>query len=238
MSTVTPVEDDEEPDARPDKRKVALIVVAATVVVAVAVVWIVAFSPVFGVRKVEVRGTERLSATEVEAAADISHGTPLVRLDTAAITRRVDQLAEVASAQVSTAFPSTVTITIVEREPVGYVKDGSRIMLVDRTGDQYQQVKSAPAGLPLFRVPAGSSARTTGGAVATVAAALPASLRKIVTSIDALDPRAITLLLTRDRVVQWGSATENAQKAQVILPLVHRGADSIDVTDPNQPYTH
>jgi cell division protein FtsQ len=112
---------------------------------------------------------------------------------------------------------------------------------VDSSGLQYRSVPTAPAGLPLLVVPAGSSARMTGGAVATVAAALPPAILQQVTSIQALDPKAITLVLSHGRIVRWGSADRTADKARVLPTLLatlsSSGATQIDLTDPDQPFT-
>jgi cell division protein FtsQ len=224
--------------ARPSGTRQRLLIGAgALVVVAVAAVWLLAFSPVFGVRSVTVRGTHLLTAKQIEAAAHISHGTPLLRLDEAAITRRVEQLPAVGSAQVTTSFPSTVTITVTERVPVGYVKRGNGFVLIDHTGAQYRATGTRPAKLPLFVVPSGADARTSGRALATVAAALPARVRAKITSIQALNPQAITLLLKDQRVVQWGSADRSAEKARVLVALLPHAEQQIDVTDPDQPFT-
>jgi cell division protein FtsQ len=211
--------------------------VLLAVVGAIFVTWLVAFSPVLGVRTVQVRGNHLLSVARIEQAAAIGRGTPLVRLDTDAIARRVERLGSVASAQVRTSFPSTVVITVVERLPVGYVRTHGRTMLVDRTGDQYRAVARPPAGLPRFDVPADADARTTGGAVAAVARALPPRLRARITVIHAFDPRAITLVLTGGRTVQWGSAARSPAKARVLRALLAQPGDQIDVTDPDQPFT-
>jgi cell division protein FtsQ len=231
--------DPDEDAPRPDRRRrTLLIVVAATVLVAVGITWLVAFSSVLGVRSISVRGLHVLTAAQVRAAADVADGTPLVRIDTAAVTRRVEKLPAVASAQVSTSFPSTLVISVTERQPVGFVHLGQGDVLVDRTGDQYRTVPQAPAGLPRFVVPADADSRTTGGAVATVAAALPADLRTKVRSIEALDANAITLVLTRGRVVAWGSAARSAEKARVLPVLLEqKHAKHVDVTNPDQPFT-
>jgi cell division protein FtsQ len=228
---------DAEGPAPRDRRRTVLIAVAAAVVVAVLGTWLVAFSPVFGVRTVEVRGTHRLSAEQVRAAADVQHGMPLVRLDTSAITRRVEQLAEVESAQVSTSFPSTVVITVDERVPVGYVVVSGRVRLVDHTGDAYREVRRAPHGLPRFVLPTGNVARSTGAGVAAVAAALPASILRQVRSIEALDPSSITLVLSGERIVRWGSADRTADKARLLPVLLRHHPNQIDLTDPDQPFT-
>lgn len=225
----------ESPSA--SRRRLITLVVAAVVVVALVLTWVVAFSSLFGVHSVQVVGAHTLTNTQVEQAAAIESGTPLVRLDTAAVAGRVEKLADVESADVSTSFPTTVVITVHERTPVGYVQVAGRDVLVDHTGHQYRTVASAPARLPLFVVPAGTDSRTTGGAVATVAAALSAALRTRIASIQALDPTSITLVLRNDRVVRWGSAERSPDKARLLPALLRQDASQYDVSDPDQPFT-
>jgi cell division protein FtsQ len=225
-------------DAAPrDRRRVVFIAIAVTVVLALGGTWLVAFSSVFGVRTVEVHGVHLLTADQVRAAAGVEHGTPLVRVDTSAITRRVEKLALVESAQVSTSFPSTVVISVEERSPVGYVVRSGHIRLVDRTGTDYRAVGTPPANLPRFALPTGSDEHQTAAAVAAVAAALPARIRRQINSIQALDPDSITLVLTRDRVVLWGSAARTADKARLLPTLLKHHPNQVDLTDPDQPFT-
>lgn len=226
------------PPRRPDRRRLVLLGVVAAVVLALVGTWLVAFSSVFGVRSIEVRGAHVLTAAQVRAAAAIKNGTPLVRLDTSAVTRRVEQLPDVASAQVSTSFPSTVVITVEERVPVGYLRRDGQAVLVDRTGDQYRAVSAAPPGLPRFVLGGGAQARATGAAVAAVAAALPRSVAREVRSIDALDPSSITLVLSGGRVVQWGSADRTADKARLLPVLLRHDVSQVNLSNPDQPYTH
>lgn len=223
--------------AHPDRRRTITIVVVTSALIAIVAIVVVAFTPLFGVRTVTVRGVRTLTVAQVRTAAHIGDGTPLVRLDTSAVAHRVERLPEVASVKVDTSFPSTVVITVHERVAIGYVSRASGVVLVDRTGDQYRVVAHPPSGLPKFVVPAGSDARTTGGAVATVAAALPSALRKQVESINALNPSSISLALTHGRIVRWGSAARSAQKAQLLPALLARHPSEIDLTDPDQPFT-
>ena len=230
---------DEPPSGRgsvPYRR--LILTTAGVVVVGVVLAWLVFFSSVFGVRTIKVSGLHVLSPAQVITAAGISHGSPLIRLDTGSVERRVEALPDVASASVNTSFPSTVTITVVERVPVGVLKSSNGFVLVDRTGDQYRTVAARPVGLPLFVVPPGTSAKNTGGAVATVAVALGAQLRGEISSIQALDSQSITLLMSNGTVVAWGSATQNGLKAQVLGVLLRRhGQHQIDVTNPSAPFT-
>jgi cell division protein FtsQ len=221
----------------PARTKVALAGVVAAAVV-VFLTWLVAFSPVFGVRSVTVRGAKLVSKQRIEAAARIVHGTPIVRLDTGTVARRIeDALPVVADARVSTSFPSAVTITVTEQVPVGYVKHRHRYTLVDADGEQYKTVGKRPKKLPHFVVPSAADSRTSAAAVATVAAALPGKLRKHISSIQALNAHAITVLLRDHRVVHWGNAEHSSEKARVLRALLPHAQHLIDVSDPEKPFT-
>jgi cell division protein FtsQ len=249
--TATTTSDREKPMAEPDpsrqlhwrrwQRRHRFVVPLVVVALVLAAVWVVVFSPLLGVRTIVVRGADGVTAAQVQRAAGIAHGTPLVRLDTGSIARRIEQIPAIRSADVSTSFPSTVTITVVERRPVGWLHIGNRDVLVDGTGTRYRSVSQRPAHLPLLVLPPGSGAATT-AAVAAVAAALPAQLLPRIASVQALDPQAITLLLRGDRVVHWGSAADSAAKARILPVLLHQvhrhGGTQIDVSDPTQPFVH
>jgi cell division septal protein FtsQ len=56
-------------------------------------------------------------------------------------------------------------------------------------------------------------------------------------SIEALDRNSITLVLTRGRVVQWGSEARTPEKVRLLPALLRRHADQINVSNPEQPYT-
>jgi cell division protein FtsQ len=220
-------------------RNRSLIVVGVlAVLVATVATWIVAFSPMLGANTVTVHGTRKLTVAQVRDAAAIKHGTPLVRLDTAAVTHRVESLPLVASARVRADYPSTVVITVTERVAVGYLTLGKNFVLVDKTGAQYRTVQTEPRLLPLFVVPAGPNAKAAGQAVATVAASLTPALLATIASVQAFDPTAITLLLNDRRVVRWGSADRSGDKARILPVLLRQPGTQFDVTNPDQVVTH
>jgi cell division protein FtsQ len=238
-TTQLPRSTDEPPPLRNSVPTRRTLVIAGVAVVAIAIaVWLIAFSSVLGVKSITVRGATTVSLDTVRSAAQIKSGTPLIRLDSAAIVHRIERLPTVASASVRAAYPNTVVITVVERVAVGYVENGTQYTLVDRTGDQFRTVSARPRALPLFVVPTGPQAQATGGALATVAASLPAALRAKVASIQAFDPTAITLSLLDHRVVSWGSADRSAEKARILPTLLTQQGTQFDVTDPTQVFVH
>ena len=211
------------------RARVALSVVIILAVVA-GIAWLVAFSSVLGVRHVLVRGQSLLTKDQIVAAADIKSGTPLLRLRTGRVEARVAQLPEVSSAKVSVSYPSTVTIVITERVPVGYLSDASTsppaLSLVDRTGKAFRVVDAAPAGLPELT----ATDQASRLASAQIAAALPDTIRSLVASIGGKTENSIVLTLADGRTVVWGGSVRNAQKAALLPALLARDGSSIDVS--------
>jgi cell division protein FtsQ len=220
------------------RMKLAL-ALGGVVVVLAGMIWAVGFSPLFGVRTVDVSGVRTLSRSDVVHAAAIKHGTPLMRLDTGAVQRRVAAIPDVESVDVTTSWPNTVRIAVVERIPVAYLERGSGYTLIDAHGYAYRTRKTRPATLPLLVLPTGDAigASATYRAAATVATALPAAVRSKVNSIQALTADSVTLLMDDQRVVRWGSAGDNALKAKVLQALLTQPNTQIDVTNPEMPFT-
>jgi cell division protein FtsQ len=213
------------------RRSVALTVVVGLVVVVAAVLW----TPLLGVRSVQVSGEQLLTADQVEVAAQVPSGTPMLRLDTDAIKVRVHQLARVATVDVSREWPSTVRISITERDPVGVVVERDGAHLVDRTGLDYATLAVAPTGLPRILLGTAASGDPRVQAVVRVLTALPAQLRSLVVTVSAKTPGSVTLGLSAGRSIRWGSADDSARKAAVLAALMTRPGKVYDVSSPDLP---
>lgn len=195
----------------------------------VLLVWIVAFSPVVGVRTVKVEGTHSLSRARILRVAEVPHGRPLVRLDKAAIVGRVERITSVKSVSVSISFPSTVVIHVVERQAVGMVVSPSgAVSLVDAENVVFETVKTAPTTLPTLTL----YGDDRDGAITTVAGQLPASLRVQVALIDATSPEGITLHLRSGRTIMWGGTDRAGEKTALMRVLLGQPGAYFDLSDP------
>lgn len=206
------------------------LVVAAAIVAALLLVWLLFFSSLLGARTVTVTGTKLLTAQQVRAAADIAHGSPLIRLDTSAIAQRIEKLPEVASAEVSRSYPATVRIKVIERVPVGYHQDGSVITLVDATDVDIRTVAKIPSGTPRLER---SNDQAVTDAIANVAGALPHAVAAKTGSISAQTAESITLHLTDGRSVMWGGTDNAADKAALLPALLSQPGQYFDISDPS-----
>jgi cell division protein FtsQ len=213
------------------RRWMALLLVLAVL----GMTYLIMFTSVIGVRGVEVLGADELSHDTVREAAAIELGTPMVRLDTDEVARRVAALPRVAEVTVSRSFPSTVEIQVTERTPVAVVPDSDGTHLVDRTGLDYATVKVRPRGLPVLKVIKVAPDDPSTRAAVTVLGAIPDQLRKRVVEVSAGTPGDVALRLRNGKVVKWGDAEDNERKSAVLAPLLTRPGKTYDVTTPDFP---
>ena len=226
---------------RADPRRRRLTAAAVLVAVVAVGAWVVLASPLLAVRTVQVDGVRALTATQVEQAAGIETGTPLVRVDTTSVATRVARLPQVATVEVTRGWPHTVVVTLVERVAVAVVDQGGTRSLLDRDGVLFDTITGdAPAGVVPLSVPrAGPDDATTAAALGALVA-LPADVRGEVTGVTADSPDDVTLALTDGRTVLWGSAEATPRKARVLAGLLDQidagtldGADTLDVSTPD-----
>jgi len=215
-------------------RRTLLAVLIALVVV--GLVWLVGFSTVLGINRVQVTGASLVSADQVAAAAQLVPGMPLARVDSKALAGRVTAaIPEVASVTVSRHWPNTLVIHVSERVAVYQVLTGGNYQWVDATGDVFHTSPDAQA-VPVVTVDTTDQQLVRD--VATVVTALPADLSPDVASITAATRDSITLDLNDGRQVIWGSADQSELKAQVIDPLLKQPGSVYNVSALANPAVH
>ena len=197
-------------------------------------VWLFFFSSVLAVKGAEVRGVEVLSASDVEAVADVPLGVPLATADLDAVEARVEGLAAVSSAEASRAWPDQVRIDVTEREAVAVVSWEGQWRGMDETGVLYRTYPEQPAGLPEVTMSAATPVEALAEA-AGVVQALPAAVLERVDHLEVESIDRISLELGDGSTVVWGSADESEEKAAVLEVLLRQKAKVYDVTAPGRP---
>ena len=207
------------------------------------------WAPYFGVNDVSVKGNAQVTTEQVMSTAGVDDGAPLLTLPIDEIAERIESLDAVADARVTRDWPSSLTIVVRERRPVGYVElsDGGA-GLVGSDGSIYRQERRPPKGLPqLPGIVNGNEGSMyadqvddASRAAFEVAASLPPSLYRAVAQVDASSVQAIELTFRDGVVVEWGSANDSELKARVVDALRQRpgwGAafTLVNVTAPDAP---
>lgn len=221
-------------DRRARRRRIGrrLLRAAAALGPALLLGWLLLASPLLAVRSVAVTGTVRLTTLQVQTAAAVVPGTPLARVDTAAVVRRVAALAPVAQVEVSRGWPSTLRVRVVERVAVAGIATGGRITLVDATGVPFAPVPVLPAGIVRLQVSRPGPTDPTTRAALAVLAELPQPLRGRLLILRAASPVSVTLLLRDGRQVLWGGSGDAQRKGQAAEALLTMPGRVYDVSRP------
>ena len=207
--------------------------------------WALLGNRVFVVRSITVTGARLVSPAQVLASADVPLGTPLMRVDPGAVTRRVEAIRQVASATVSEDWPDHLTIAVTERVPVLAVRMASdRYDLIDPSGVIVVYAKTKPRALPLLATTLSGGALSGDPGVAAAAAVLreltPALARAVTTVAVAPLSQAgsgaageqVTLTMDGGRTVLWGNPGNGAAKDREIRILLRGTVNYLDVSAP------
>jgi cell division protein FtsQ len=219
-----------------DPWKTAFFGVMAIAIVA-GVAWALLGSSLLVVRSVQATGTPLVPRSRILRAARIPLGTPLIRVNTAEVARRVEQIDQIQSARVTRSWPDKITILVTDRTPAMAVAVAGRFALVDKSGVVVRWAASRPPQMPLLLdPPPGPPGRLRGDAAVraavTVLQQVPASLRRRIRSVRAPAPDQVTLHLRGRITVLWGGTDRPAAKAAELAALTRTHASVYDVSDP------
>ncbi len=198
--------------------------------------WVVR-SPLLDVDHLRVQGTGRVSPAQVLAAAQVHRGQPMVDVDVADIRRRVLALAPVREVYVDRVWPSRVVITIVERKPLLAVRRAAGgVVLYDIDGVSIATQPVAPKGVAVVSVASTSDpGHDLVASVVQVVTSLPVALRDRVAAVRISTGLDLELTLNEGVTVAWGAATDNPQKARVLVAVLKPGVRHVDVRSPSSP---
>jgi cell division protein FtsQ len=215
--------------------KAAFFALIAAAIVAGAA-WALLGSSLLVVRSVEVTGTHLVPRAEVLAAADIKPGTPLARINTAAVARRVEGIAQIQTAQVSRHWPDAIVIAVVERTPALAVASDGGYALIDKFGVVVRRVARRPHGMVVLAAPSSTLAALRASpavmAAVTVLQQLPPPIRGLVRTVSAPSAASVTLDLRGRITVLWGGTGRPAAKAAELAILLRTKARYYDLSDP------
>ena len=194
---------------------IALAVVFATLI-AVAV-----WSPLLALKEITIVGANRVDAAAVHEAIDGQLGTPLALVDLDRLTDELAAFPLIRSYTTQSVPPHTLVVTIVERQPVGLVADGSQFAVVDPAGIVIESVATRTEGLPVIAAGDASIGNPAFASAIEVLLALPPELLAQVDRASATTKDDVSLVLTGvGQGVTWGSADDSAEKATLLAALI------------------
>ncbi|MEU9758455.1 FtsQ-type POTRA domain-containing protein [Streptomyces sp. NPDC047985] len=208
-------------------------------------VWALYGSPWLRAERVRTTGVDVLTPAEVEAAAAVPLGAPLISVDTDAIADRLRQkVPRIDSVDVVRSWPHGIGLKVTERQPVLLVKKGAKFVEVDAKGVRFATVDKAPRRVPTLELtPRQSPGLRRFGSdrlvreAVRVAGGLPGDVAKDTEVVRVVSYDSISLELTRGRTVNWGSGEDGQVKAGVLTALMKAApqAGHFDVSAPTAP---
>ena len=241
MSTATRTAAESESDGRvgrtrqrPALRRWHWITALAVVGVLICgAVYAVFFSALLGLQTVTVTGVPDDVAARIRTLTPATDGTPLARVDLAAVAASVGAIPQVSDVEVARDWPHTLMVAVTPRVPVAVTSANGQFWLLDATGAPYLAVAGPPAGLVTVQLVAPGAGDPSTVAALTVASALTPQFRPTVTAISARTPFDVELTLKDGRKVLWGEATQSAEKMQLLPALLAAQTGKLyDITDP------
>lgn len=215
--------------------------VAGLGIVAVLAVGAVALTrtAALDVDRVTVRGATGDRADQVQAAADVRPGDPLVSIDTGAVAGRVEALPWVAGAEVDRSWKGTIAVQVSERSPLAVAGRGEAAVLLDAHGRSL-----GPAGdadLPRVATAApepGAFVAASARPTLLVLRGLPEDLRRQVATLNS-GSGGVDAVLHDGIRVRLGDATRLSVKAQALAALLElpdrSSVTTIDLRAPSTP---
>lgn len=220
------------PDQRHRRTARVLLVAVVGLGVALALGWLLLASPWLTVREVQVTGTSRVAVEQVVAAVDVPVGTPLARVPAGQVERRVAQLGPVAAVQVQRGWPSTLRVSVTERQAVAGLPTTGGFTLVDAGGVGFAVEPALPAGVARLEVATPGPDDPATRAALQVQSELPAGLRGSLAVVRAPSAAGVELQLADGRTIIWGRPGDVATKAAAAEALLRMPGTVFDVSAP------
>ncbi|WP_447036847.1 cell division protein FtsQ/DivIB [Streptomyces sp. DSM 118878] len=232
----------------PPRSRKPIALLALVVLVAAGGAWVFYGSPWLRLERVETSGTDVLKDRKVVEAAGAPVDAPLISVDTDALEDRLrSKLPRIDSVEVTRSWPDGIRLKVTERKPALLVEKGGKFIEVDAKGVRFATVERAPKGVPrlewaLDRKSGAASLRRFGTdrllrEAVRVAGDLPETVARDTRSVKVRSYDSISLELSGDRTVEWGSGEKGRTKATTLSALMKATpkARHFDVSVPTAP---
>jgi cell division protein FtsQ len=199
-------------------------------------------SSLSAVRHVKVVGLSGAEAGQIRNALETTaRGMSTLNVSTGDFHNTVAAYPEVKSVKTSASFPHSMTITVVEQDPVAVVVAGGQRTVVSGDGTLLPNV-SASASLPTIAMSVAPGGTTLSGMPlqeAELLAAAPSALLARVASTTVSSSHGLTVALRTGPEVYFGDSSQLTAKWNSAVSVLGNsssaGAAYIDVSDPSRP---
>ncbi|MDK2798876.1 MAG: cell division protein FtsQ [Clostridiales bacterium] len=124
----------------------------AILLLIMAIVLTSLFSPFFNIININVKGNKTIDSQSIIDASGIEKGINIFRVNIGEAKQNICQIPYIDSVKINRNLPSRITITVIERKPVGYIPFMGSYILIDRKGNVLEVVSQLTnKNLPIIR---------------------------------------------------------------------------------------
>ncbi|MFN3615608.1 MAG: cell division protein FtsQ/DivIB, partial [Rubrimonas sp.] len=194
--------------------------------------------PEFAIRQIEVEGAQPAVRAEILASLTDAMGASSLRLDAAAVRRRVESLGWVQTARVSLEAPATLRVHVVQREAAAVWRIDGEPVLIDANGAVIEPAFSRADHPDLPLVAGEGAAKAVGEALAILAVAGP--LQPRIRGLIRVGQRRWDVALDRDMVLMLPAAAPVVAMTEAVAlqrrdGLFDRDLAVVDLRIPDRP---
>jgi len=225
----------------PSKSSKTILAIALTFSLLGAGSYLLGWSNLLTVKQVEISGAPTKTAeAEIARLLDLRVGDQLARVDSRALSKRIEASDWVNSVDISRNWINgRVVINISPRVPVALFSSlGKPQLALDASGKEFKAPGAVPPGLP--NVSASSVA--SGSVAIEVFTQMPKSFSKDIDRLTALSPTNISIFgkfSNQKLQIIWGDGEETSLKIKVVTALLdlpeNKSIKLIDVSAPHAP---
>ncbi len=227
-------------------RRVWLISGAGVLVLLAILGAVLYFSPVLAIQQIKVTGTDLLEQSRAEELLEPVIEEPLPQVGQRTVEDLLAGEPAVDTVRVHAEPPNSLSVEIVEHQPVAMVPEGEGRVLYSASGEALATLTGERAST--YQLPSVSSVDDVSDpevfdVITSVLGTLPEPIRTRMESASAETVDSVTLQLTDGRTVLWGNADKGARKAQVLEALLNvpeneeAPIQEFDVSTPDRPVT-
>jgi cell division protein FtsQ len=193
-------------------RKAKAIAAGVAMLIVLGSVWGVTYSPLFAARQIAIEGATRLTRDEVLSLAGVGADTNVFHLNVEAVAATLETSPWVRDATVGVDLPTTLVISITEREPVLAASDG-----VALAEDGVVLPGASLDGLPALSGAEGASDEARSAAL--LLSSMTPSVRASVIGLS-VGSGELSLDLATGTTVSLGRPGQEAEKAAALRALI------------------
>jgi cell division septal protein FtsQ len=218
-----------------------VLVIALTLTLFGASSYLLGWSNLLTVKAIEINGAPTKSAeAEIAKGLNLSQGDKLARVDSRALSKRIESNDWVRSVDISRNWLNgRVVINVIPRVPIALFSSlGKPQLALDASGKEFKVPGQIPPGLPNV-----SASSIASGLVAIdLFTQMPESFSADIDRLTALSPTNISIygkFSNQKLQIIWGDGNDTSLKINVVMQLLDRPENKsirlIDVSAPHAP---